>query len=267
MQTLNEIKEMLAQHGVRPSHRLGQNFLHDHNQLRKIIDAADVSPGQRVLEVGPGTGTLTEALLQQDARIIASEIDPTMATILRSRLGERIELIEGDCLSRSRVLADALQQALGEDPFMLVANLPYHAATPLLMDMLLRRRHCMGQVVLIQSEVADRLLATEGGREYGPISVITALMSTATRITTVPPGCFWPQPRVTSAVLRIIPRPDHGIEDPETFADFVGDVFRTRRKQLGTILGRDRLPDWVDPERRPESLAPEELLSLHRSMS
>ena len=78
----------------------------------------------------------------------------------------------------------------------------------------------------------------------------------------VPPGCFWPQPKVTSAVVEILPREDHGVSEPERFADFVGDVFRTRRKQLGTILGRENIPQSIDPERRPESLSPQELMAL-----
>lgn len=264
MQTLNEIKNLLAQHGVRPSHRLGQNFLHDHNQLQKIVDAADISPGDLVLEVGPGTGVLTEALLDAGADVVASEIDPTMTAIVRDRFGEKVHIIEGDCLARTRTLAPELLDTLGQRPFTLVANLPYNSATPLMMDMLLRRSHCRGQVVLIQREVADRLLAPPGGRDYGPISVLTALLGVARRVTTVPPGCFWPQPKVTSAVVEILPRADHGIDLPEAFADFLGDVFRTRRKQLGTILGRERIPPEINPERRPESLSPEELLALHR---
>jgi 16S rRNA (adenine1518-N6/adenine1519-N6)-dimethyltransferase len=266
MQTLNEIKGMLSQHGVRPSHRLGQNFLHDHNQLRKIIGAADITPGDLILEIGPGTGALTEVLLEAGANIIASEIDSTMATIVSARVGEKIQLIVGDCLTRSRTLSPELLEALGTQPFSVVANLPYSSATPLMMDMLIRRPNCRGQVVLIQNEVADRLLASEGCREYGPISALTALLGKARRVTTVPPGCFWPQPKITSAVIEIIPRNDHGIKNPEALADFLGDVFRTRRKQLGTILGRERIPEEIDPERRPESLAPAELLHLHRHL-
>lgn len=267
MQTLNEIKNLLAQHGVRPSHRLGQNFLHDHNQLQKIVDAADISPGDLVLEVGPGTGVLTEALLNAGAEVIASEIDPTMTAIVRSRLGEQVRLIEGDCLTRTRTLAPSLLEALEDRPFTLVANLPYNSATPLLMDLLVRRPQCRGQVALIQREVADRLLAPAGGRDYGPISVLTALLGVGRRVAVVPPGCFWPEPKVTSAVVEILPRDEHGIDQPESLANFLGDVFRTRRKQLGTILGRDRIPPEINPERRPESLSPEELNALHKHLS
>lgn len=266
MQTLSEIKALLAARGVRPSHRLGQNFLHDHNQLLKILDAAAISPGDLVLEVGPGTGTLTEGLVERGAEVIASEIDPIMAAIVRERLGDRVRIVEGDCLARNRTLAPALVDALGERPFTLVANLPYHAATPLLIDLLVRRSTCRGQVALMQREVVDRLLAPEGSRTYGPISVLTTLLSEAHRVATVPPGCFWPQPKVSSAVIQLRPRDATTMDDPEAFADFLGDLFRSRRKQLGTILGRDKVPPDIDPSLRPEALAPPVLLRLHEAL-
>ncbi|MCH2161410.1 MAG: 16S rRNA (adenine(1518)-N(6)/adenine(1519)-N(6))-dimethyltransferase RsmA [Phycisphaerales bacterium] len=262
MQTLTEIKALLAAHGVRPRHRLGQNFLHDHNQLQKIVAAGELAPGDLVLEVGPGTGTLTEALVESGAEVIACELDPVMATIVQDRLGDRVRIHQGDCLDKTRHLAPELLGMLEDRPFKLVANLPYQAATPLLMDLLIRRDNCMGQVALIQQEVADRLLAASGSRVYGPISVLTALLGEARKVSVVPPGCFWPQPKVTSAVIQILPRPDHGIADAEAFADFVGSVFRTRRKQLGTILGRDSLPGHIDPTHRPEQLGPQELQLL-----
>ena len=265
MQTLTEIKALLSSRCLSPRHRLGQNFLHDHNQLRKIVAAGEISPGDLVLEVGPGTGTLTEALVEAGAEVIASEIDREMASIVESRLGDRVRLVLGDCLDRRRHLSPEILEALDNRPFRLVANLPYQAATPLLMDLLIRRPNCLGQVALIQKEVADRLASDSGCREYGPISVITAVLGSIRRVTVVPPGCFWPQPKVTSAVIAIIPNAEHGVEDPEAFADFVGDLFRTRRKQIGTILGRDRIPEGFDPCHRPEQFAPASLLALYRA--
>ncbi len=266
MQTLNEIKQLLAHRGLRPRHRLGQNFLHDHNQLRKIVAAAELEPGDLVLEVGPGTGTLTESLVEAGAKVIAAELDPEMAAIVEGRLGDRVEIVVGDCLDRRRRLSPELLDRIDGRPFRLVANLPYQAATPLMMDLLTRRSHCLRQVALIQKEVADRLAASSGGRDYGPISVLTATLGSIQRVTVVPPGCFWPQPKVTSAVVSITPDPTHGIEDPEAFGDFVGNLFRTRRKQVGTILGRDRVPVGFDAGSRPEQLDPESLLALFRAM-
>lgn len=264
MQSLNEIRELLAARGIRPKHRLGQNFLHDHNQLRRIVDAGAVAPGDLVLEVGPGTGTLTETLVEAGAEVICCELDEDMAAIVESRLGDRITLVRGDCLDRRRHLAPDLLDAIGDRRFKLVANLPYQAATPLMMDLLVRRPACIGQVALIQKEVADRLAAGPGGREYGPISVLTSTLGSIDRVCTVPPGCFWPAPKVTSAVVRITPAPDHGLDDPEGFGDFVGELFRTRRKQLGSTLARMELtpPSDLDPTLRPESLSPTQLRRL-----
>ena len=268
MQTITEIRQLLDARGIRPKHRLGQNFLHDHNQLRRIVAAGGVGQGDLVLEVGPGTGTLTEALVEAGSEVVCAELDEDMAAIVESRLGDRIRLVRGDCLDRRRHLAPAILEALEGRPFHLVANLPYQAATPLMMDLLLRRPTCLGQVALIQKEVADRLAASAGGREYGPISILTAILGSIERVATVPPGCFWPAPKVVSAVVSITPRPDHGVEHPERFADFVGELFRTRRKQVGATLNRMKIaaPVGLDGARRPESMSPEELLQLFRDV-
>ncbi len=265
MQTLSDIRGLLEARGIRPRHRLGQNFLHDHNQLRRIVEAADLQRGDLVLEVGPGTGTLTECLLERGAEVVCAELDDDMAAIVESRIGDRITLVRGDCLDRRRHLAPGILQVIGDRPFRLVANLPYQAATPLMMDLLLRRPNCRGQVALIQKEVADRLAAGPGGREYGPISILTALLGEIERVATVPPGCFWPAPKVVSAVVAIRSRPAPGMEHPTRFADFVGELFRTRRKQIGGTLARMKIaaPVELDETRRPESMSPKELLELY----
>ena len=176
--------------------------------------------------------------------------------------------MRGDCLDRHRRLTPELLEILGGREFHLVANLPYQSATPLIMDLLLRRPRCRGQVVLIQKEVADRLAAGAGGREYGPISILTAILGRIERVATVPPGCFWPAPKVVSAVVSITPRPDHGLEHPERFGDFVGELFRTRRKQIGATLNRMKIraPVGLELARRPESMSPGELLDLFREV-
>lgn len=265
MQTLTEIRSLLESRGIRPKHRLGQNFLHDHNQLRRILDAASPKRGGLVLEIGPGTGTLTEALLEAEADVVACELDKDMAAILSDRVGDRIRLHCGDCLDRHRRLAPELLELLADRPFQLVANLPYQAATPLMMDLLVRRPRCHGQVALIQKEVADRLLSGPGGRIYGPISVLAAVFGEVERIGDVPAGCFWPAPKVTSSIVRIRSRADGFAGDRERFADLVGELFRTRRKQIGATLSRMGLPtpDEIDPTRRPETFSPEEFVALH----
>lgn len=295
MQTLSEIRSLLAARGLRPKHRLGQNFLHDHNVLRKLVEAAGVgcdaaAPGEApradasasaaaplVLEIGPGTGALTESLLERGARVVACEIDRDMIEILHERVmpraGGRLVIVEGDCLDGKRSLSPALLAALGGAPFRLVSNLPYGSATPLIATLVAKHPECDGLFVTIQREVADRLLAAPRSDAYGPISVLVSLLARCERVTDVPPGCFWPAPEVTSAVVAIRPlpaaeRPD-ALRAPERLRDFerfVSEVFSKRRKQLGSILGRDRaLPPGVDARQRPEELAPSQWLELWMS--
>ena len=286
MQTITEIRSLLAERGLRPRHRLGQNFLHDQNQLRKLIAAAQIAPGDLVLEVGPGTGTLTEALLEAGAAVIACEIDENLADIVADRIGARITLIRGDCLARGRALAPSIVEALDERSFKLVANLPYQVASPLMTILLLDYPNCTGQFVTIQKEVAGRLLASPGGKEYGPLGIIIRALAEVKRIGAVPPTCFWPQPKVTSAMIAVLPSPlGRGVGgegppkggSPETgaleslearhaFARFITDLFSKRRKQLGTIFGRDRTwPAGVTADMRPEVLTVDQLIELWRS--
>ena len=273
-QTLGEIREELAARGIRPKHRYGQNFLHDHNQLRKLVAASGAAAGDLVLEVGPGTGTLTETLLDVGCEVVACEIDRDMAEIVRTRnahrLGPgagRVTVVEADCLDGKHALGAEALTALGGRPFALVANLPYQAATPLMATLLERHPECRGQFATIQREVADRLLAGAGEDAYGPISVTMALRAQVELVAVLSPGCFWPAPKVTSAMVAIRPRAAADAPEPwSEFGAFVQRVFGRRRKQLGAILGRDAVAAaGFDPVRRPETLAPAEWVSLWRS--
>ena len=265
MQTLGEIRDILAEHGLHPKKALGQNFLHDQNQLRRLLVAAEVGEGDLVLEVGPGTGTLTESLLEAGCEVVACELDRDLAGVLHQRLGERITLVRADCLEDQRTLSGELDAALDGRPFKLVANLPYGAASPL-MSLLATRRDCRGQHVTIQREVADRLLAGPGSKAYGSLSIFVGAMATVKRVAVLPPGCFWPPPKVESAIISITPREEPLTEDPESFGRFLHSLFSRRRKQLGTIIGRDAtFPEGVAATMRPEQLSVESLVALHRS--
>jgi len=265
MQSLSEIRALLAERGLRPRKRFGQNFLHDKNLLRKLVEAVAVAPGDLVLEVGPGTGTLTEALLEAGAEVVVSEIDEDLADLIEDRLADRVTLIRGDCLPRQRKLAEAIVAALGDRPFRLVANLPYQIASPLMVALLQDMPGCLGQYVTIQNEVADRLLAPPGGKTYGPLGIIVQAFANVSRLAKLPASCFWPAPQVTSAMVSIVPRVDHGIEDPHAFARFVTGLFGKRRKQLGTTFGRDRVwPEGVTADQRPETLTIDQVVSLWR---
>jgi 16S rRNA (adenine1518-N6/adenine1519-N6)-dimethyltransferase len=207
MQPISHIRTLLEQRGLHPKKRFGQNFLHDHNQLRKLIDAADLAPGDVVLEIGPGTGTLTETLLDAGAQVIAVEIDRDLAALLRETLGERITLIEADALDKGRTLNPLIVEAIGGRPFKLVANLPYNAASPLITALLLDHPQCTRQSITIQREVADRLVANPHTKAYGPLGIIVQALAHVERIGVVPASCFWPRPQVVSAMVRITPRP------------------------------------------------------------
>lgn len=272
MQTLTEIKDLLAARGIRPKHRFGQNFLHDHNQLRKLVEAAGVRTGELVVEVGPGTGTLTETLVEAGAEVIACEIDHDMQAIVRERLGSRVTLVEGDCLDGKRSLAPPLVEAIRGRPFVLVANLPYNAASPLMAILAARYPACRGQFVTVQREVGDRVRAAPNTRDYGPLTVLLQLLCDVREIAVVKPGSFWPAPDVVSSMIAIVPRaerPFRSDDEIDRFERFTHELFSKRRKQLGSILrhegGREGpWPEGVRPEMRPEALDPPTLLALMR---
>jgi 16S rRNA (adenine1518-N6/adenine1519-N6)-dimethyltransferase len=272
VQTLTEIKSLLAARGIRPKHRFGQNFLHDHNQLRKLVETARVQPGELVLEVGPGTGTLTETLAEAGAEVIACEIDLDMQAIVRERLGDRVRLIAGDCLDGKHALSGELLAALGGRPFALVANLPYNAASPLMAILAGEHPECRGQYVTVQKEVADRVRAQPNTRDYGPLTVLLQLTSDVREIAVVKPGSFWPAPDVTSAMIAIEPRankPFASTDELRRVERFTHELFSKRRKQLGGILkelgGRDGpWPEGITADLRPEALTPEQVLALMR---
>lgn len=266
-QTLAEIRQLLEAHGLSPRKSLGQNFLIDQNLVRKLVDAAAVGPGDLVLEVGPGTGTLTEELLSRGCEVVASELDRGLAALLRERLGaaypNRFTLVEGDCLAGKRHVNPAILQALRGRSFTLVANLPYNAATPLMLALLVEHPECRGLFVTVQREVADRLLAHPSTKEYGTLGVVAQAVGEVKRIATLPPACFWPRPDVTSAMASVLRRPDPMTNNPAGLAAFCQAVFAKRRKQLGSVLGKDvPWPEGIGPLMRIEELTPAQIAAL-----
>ena len=264
MQSLREIRELLAARGLTPRHRFGQNFLHDHGKIIELVDAANLQPGETILEVGPGTGALTECLLEREARVIAVEIDRDLAGLVRDRFGDRFTLVEGDCLTKGRRLAPEVVAALEGSAFKLVANLPYQAASPLMASLLMHHPECTGQWVTIQKEVVDRLVANPGTKAWGPLTAIVRAFASARRIALLPPGCFWPAPKVTSAMAELLPCPQESRpNDPDGFARFVTKLLSQRRKQIGGILGHDTTASLgIEPQTRAETLSAEQLLAL-----
>ena len=267
-QTLSEIRGLLASRRLAPRHALGQNFLIDHNLLRRLVDESGAGAGDLVLEVGPGTGTLTEELLARGCHVVACELDRGLADLLRERLGDepRFALVEGDCLAGKRTLAGRLVGVLAGRPFMLVANLPYGSATPLMLTLLADHPECRAMFVTIQREVAERLVACPGSKAYGPLAVVATLLARVRTLATVGPECFWPRPEVTSAMVAVERGDRSPATDARALADFCRRVFAQRRKQIGSVLGRDfPWPEGVRTTDRAESLTPESLLAMFRA--
>ncbi len=283
-QTLTEIKALLAAHGLRPKHHHGQNFLHDHRKLDAILAAAEVTPGDLVLEVGPGTGALTERLFEAGARVLAVEIDTDLEPILRQRLGQRpgFALLLADVLAGKHQINpavwDAMRALAGADqspevpkppepPFKLIANLPYNVASPLLANLVVDHPAMRLAVVMIQREVADRLTAPPGGKDYGPLGIIIQALCHVQRAAILPPSCFWPQPKVDSAVVALRRREEPLTDNPPRLSALLHRLFSKRRKQIGAILGRDTpLPPDIDPNDRPERLSVQQLVRLSATL-
>jgi len=273
MQTLSEIRELLERAGHPPKKALGQNFLTDHNMIRKLVDDAKVTEGDRVLEIGPGTGALSVELLDRGAHLIACELDSALACLLRETLGEqhpdRFTLIEGDCLQSKRAINPDIIEAMGEQPFTMIANLPYHAATPLMMSLMTQHPNCTGMYITIQHEVVQRFGARPSTKAYGAISVIAQQLGSVGTIAKLPPGCFWPQPSVASAMMRWVRDPQRPSE-PQAwvkFADRTQQLFQSRRKQLAGVIkkltGNEiKWPQGVQQSDRIDALTPDRIEAL-----
>ena len=266
-QNLSEIKALFSAFGLKPKHRFGQNFLHDAGKMSVIVDAAKIEGGDVVLEVGAGTGSLSCRLLDTGASLIAVEVDSELAPILQQQLvpyGDRATLLIEDVLSGKHQLNPAVDAALGKGTeFKLVANLPYNVASPLIGNLVTDYRRMSMAVISIQREVAERLTASPGCKAYGPLGILVQAMCLVEQVTALPPGCFWPRPKVDSLAVRLTRRDKPLTDDPRALARLLQKLFSKRRKQLGTILGRDRpWPGGVDPSQRPEQLTVEQLIKL-----
>lgn len=267
---------LLRRHRIRAATSIGQRFLVDPVALAAIVDAADLGGADDVLEIGPGPGVLTEALAGRARTVTAVEIDPRMVALLRETLAGRanVRVVEADALAIDLFTA-------GERlPTRIVANLPYQITSPLLIRFLADDRRPPRVVVLVQAEVARRIVATEtDAKERGYLSVFCQSYAAARIIQTVPRGSFRPAPRVDSAIvlLETHPVPRFAPLASEPFLRLVSDVFRHRRKQLRAALAYEAGVDrerataalraaGIDPVRRPEQLALDEWVALARAL-
>ncbi len=258
--TGREVRDLLARFGVRPSQARGQNFVVDPNTVRRIARLAGVGPGDRVVEVGAGVGSLTLALAETGAAVTAVEVDERLLPPLREvaePAGVRIVLADAMSLDWVRLL-DGGQ-------WTLVANLPYNIATPLIAQLLDDVPAIVRMVVMVQREVGERLAAGVGDEAYGAVSVKVAYWATARVVGRVPPSVFWPQPRVDSALVDIARRPPadlaevSGGVDRDRLFRLVAAGFGQRRKMLRRSLAGLVTPDQlaaagIPPEARAEEL-------------
>ncbi len=283
-QTKSEIRSLLAAAGLSPRKRYGQSFLIDLNLMRKLVAAADVRPDDVILEVGPGTGSLTEVLLKRGARVIAVEIDHGLQALLRDRLGKhpRFTLVQADVLAGKHELNPLVVNVLNEQPprlggaYKLVANLPYQVATPLLMELLYTAPPFERLTCTIQKEVGERLAAEPRTGAYGTVSVISQTLAAIDLIAIMPASAFWPSPKVESIMLTLRPRPADQIDvdDVPDFVRFVRQGFSRRRKMLRRIVRDWELLDvlaafqraGVSPDARPEELTPQAWRAFHRAV-
>lgn len=261
-QTRSEIAALLERHGLAPIHRLGQHFLADGNITRKIAALADLGPGSKVVEVGAGTGTLTRALADTGAKVVAYEVDSGLQPLLEDvTAGLDVELRLADVMDVDFAVA------LDGSDWRMVANLPFNVGTPVLLEALQNAPEISQFVVMVQNEVARRLAASVGSDDYGLPSVVVGIHGVARLAFTVPPQVFYPPPRVESAVV-VIQRGETPIHASRAI-DLARAGFGQRRKMLrGSLAGVLAEPEatlqraGIAPTSRAEDLAPEDYLRL-----
>ncbi|MEO0493408.1 MAG: 16S rRNA (adenine(1518)-N(6)/adenine(1519)-N(6))-dimethyltransferase RsmA [Actinomycetota bacterium] len=251
-----DIRALLDRHGLAARRALGQNFVVDPNTVRKIATLAGVGPGDPVVEIGPGLGSLTLALLEHDASITAVEMDTELVPILRDVVaGRDVTIVEGDA---QQVDWDAVLAA--HPAWTLVANLPYNVATPLILDLLRDVPAITEMLVMVQLEVAERLAAIAPDPAIGIPSVLVAYHGRAEIVGRVPPTVFHPKPRVDSALVRIVRHEDAPISAPlSALEPLMRAAYNQRRKMIRKSLAGMRTVEQieaagVDPQARPETL-------------
>ncbi len=269
------IPALLARHGLAPSRALGQNFLADPNTANKIARLAEIEPGDRVLEIGPGVGSLTVALLAAGAQVTALELDRHVIPALEESVGpDAIRVVLGDAL---RVDLDEVLGAVGIDAptWRMVSNLPYNVATPIVMRILERAPSVTSMLVMVQREVGERMAAGPGSKIYGAVSVKIAYFGRAELVGVVPPSVFIPAPKVDSALVRIrrAPTPTVAVPSADRLFALVRAGFGQRRKMLRGAMKGELGADveavlaaaGIDGRARAETLALDQWAAIARA--
>jgi len=253
---------------------LGQNFLVEESVVNRIAKAAELTPEDTVLEIGPGIGTLTQALAMTGASVVSVELDKRLIPVLQETVGayENVRVVQGDILKIN------ILETVQAEPFKVCANLPYYITTPIIMNLLEQKLPIERLVVMVQKEVAERMTASPGGREYGAISVAMQYYTEPKIAFIVKAGSFLPAPKVDSAVLVCKKRstPPVDVPDENVFFKVVAAAFSVRRKMLtnslknmGGLTG-EQVKSWldragIDGKRRAETLSLEEFACLART--
>jgi 16S rRNA (adenine1518-N6/adenine1519-N6)-dimethyltransferase len=270
---LTDMRHILATRDIRLTKSLGQNFLHDGNQIRRIIAAAELTPADRVLEIGPGLGPLTEALLPACAEVFAIEKDQRLVEVLAERFAAepRLRLLHADALAYLQ------ENSLDWSAWKLVANLPYSVASPMLVELCLRSRGPQRVVATLQLEVAQRLMATADSGDYGLLSLLIQIRYEPRGCFRIPASCFFPAPEIDSACVTLVRRATPLLADAEIaiFERVIRRGFSQRRKKLFKLLKED----WAEAaltaafavvnlaaEIRAEQVSLEQFASLAREL-
>ncbi|WP_164018650.1 16S rRNA (adenine(1518)-N(6)/adenine(1519)-N(6))-dimethyltransferase RsmA [Pyxidicoccus trucidator] len=267
-------REILRRHGLRPKHSWGQNFLGDEEALEAIADAVNLREGEPVVELGPGLGHLTRFLAATGARVTAVERDRDMLTVLEKEAIPGVHVVAGNAATVD------FAEVAGAPDVAVVGNLPYHLSSQILFRVLEQRSRVSRAVFTLQKEVVERLAAEPGNRDYGLLTVLLGLHFDAENILTLESWRFHPPPKVDSAVLRLTRRkaPRAPIIDEARFTRVVKASFAHRRKTLLNSIKSDPTlgsPEvlvaamqaaGVDPQRRAETLAPEEFAAIERAL-
>ncbi len=301
MQTKRQIQQLLTSAGITANKRLGQNFLIDLNLMRLLVDSANISSSDIVLEVGCGTGSLTEELARLAGETIAVEIDTNLAKIAKKQLtgvdtcgvvsarlepdvvSENVTILNTDILENkntiSQIVTESLQTARKKQSgrFLLVANLPYNVASAVMINLVTGPITTDAMYVTIQKEVADRMTAAPGSSDYGTLSIFLGATGSLKTIRTLKPTVFWPQPQVASAMISFVRKEEKAgrIKNFKFFSDVVNLFMQHRRKMLKACtkfatgpLGK--ISNWpqifeqcsIDPRKRGEQLSPENYIAI-----
>jgi 16S rRNA (adenine1518-N6/adenine1519-N6)-dimethyltransferase len=285
MQTKQQIRQLLQSAGLSPNKRLGQHFLIDLNLMRLLVDSADIHEDDIVLEVGCGTGSLAEALVERAGRTIAVELDRNLAEIARKQLdqAESFELVNADVLESKNTInadvTDALARAREKyaGRTLLVANLPYNVASPVMMNLVTGPTTADRMYVTVQKEVADRMTARPGFGEYGTLSIFLDATGDVKTMRTLKPTVFWPRPQVDSAMVGFVRNEAKcsRIKNMALFSETVRMFMGHRRKTLAACCKLAcgelaRIANWadilrqcrIDPTQRPEKLGAAEYIAI-----